>query len=106
MVSGIEISDWQSWLAGTAIFAIVNVVLKPIAMLASCCLIAATFGFFVLFVNTALLGFTAWVAGQLELNFVVEGFWSAFFGALVISAVSLIETLVIRKLRRVSEREQ
>ncbi len=105
IVSGIEINDWQSWLAGTAIFAIVNVVLKPIAMLASCCLIVATFGFFVLFVNTALLGLTAWVAGQLELNFVVDGFWSAFFGALIISAVSLIETLAIRKRRRVSERE-
>ena len=100
MVPGIEIGDWQSWLAGTAIFAIVNMLAKPLAMLVSCCLIMATFGLFVLVINTALLGATAWVAGQLELDFTVDGFWSAFFGALIISIVSVLGTIVIRRPRR------
>lgn len=100
IVPGIEIGDWQSWLAGTAIFAIVNMLLKPLAMLVSCCLIFATFGLFVLVINTALLGATAWVAGQLDLNFTVDGFWSAFFGALIISLVSLFASIVIRRPRR------
>jgi putative membrane protein len=100
IVPGIEIGDWQSWLAGTAIFAIVNMLLKPLAMLVSCCLIMATFGLFVLVINTALLGATGWVAGQLDLNFAVDGFWSAFFGALVISLVSLFASIVIRRPRR------
>ena len=100
MVPGIEIGDWQSWLAGTAIFAIVNMLLKPLAVLVSCCLIIGTFGLFVLVINTALLGATAWVAGQLDLDFTVDGFWSAFFGALIISIVSLVATIVIRRPRR------
>ncbi len=100
IVPGIEIGDWQSWLAGTAIFAIVNMLLKPLAMLVSCCLIFATFGLFVLVINTALLGATAWVAGQLDLNFTVDGFWSAFFGAPIISLVSLFASIVIRRPRR------
>ena len=99
IVPGIEIGDWQSLLAGTAIFAIVNMLLKPLAVLVSCCLIVVTFGLFVLIINTALLGATAWVAGQLDLNFTVDGFWSAFFGALIISIVSIFASVMIRRPR-------
>lgn len=89
LVPGIEVGDWQSLVAGTALFAIVNMLLRPIALALSCCLVVATFGLFVMVVNAAMLGATAWAAGQLGLNFRVEGFWSAVAGALVISAVSL-----------------
>ena len=74
--------------------------LKPLAMLVSCCVIVATFGLFVLVINTALLGATAWVAGQLSLEFTVDGFQSAFFGALIISLVSLFASIVIRRPRQ------
>ena len=97
VVPGIVIGDAPSLLAGAAIFAIVNMLLKPLAMLVSCCLIVATFGLFVLIINTALLGATAWVAGQLDLDFTVDGFWSAFFGAVVISAVSIFASIAIRR---------
>ena len=73
--------------------------LKPLAVLVSCCLIVVTFGLFVLIINTALLGATAWVAGQLDLNFTVDGFWSAFFGALIISIVSIFASVMIRRPR-------
>ena len=96
IVPGIHIADWQALLAGTAIFAIVNMLLRPLATLASCCLIVATFGLFLLVINTALLAASAWVAGQLSLEFTIDGFWSAFLGALVISLVSMIATVVVR----------
>jgi len=95
IVPGIEIGDWQSLLAGTAIFAIVNMLVRPVALLLTFCLVIVTFGLFVIIVNTAMLGATAWAAGQLDLNFVVEDFWSALFGALIISAVSFIATFVL-----------
>ena len=97
IVPGIEFGDVPSLLAATAIFAIVNMLLKPLAMLVSCCLIVATFGLFVLIVNTALLGATAWLAGQLDLDFTVDGFWSAFFGAIIISLVSIFASVAIRR---------
>lgn len=96
IVPGIVIDDWQSLVAGTAIFAIVNTLLKPLATMLSCCLILATFGLFVVVINAAMLGITAWAAGQLDLNFHVDGFWSAVFGALVISAVSIVAAMLIR----------
>ena len=99
-VPGIEIDDWQSLLAGTAIFAIVNALLRPLAYLLSCCLIVFTFGLFVIVVNAAMLGATAWTAGQLDLNFAVDGFWSAVGGSLIISAVSLVANIVARPRRR------
>lgn len=96
IVPGIDIGDTTSLLAGTAIFAIVNILLRPLATFFAFCLIIFTFGLFVLFINTALLGATAWVAGQLDLAFTIDGFWSAFFGALIISIVSMIASMTVR----------
>lgn len=96
IVPGIEIDDWQSLVAGTAIFAIVNTLLRPVLAALSCCLIILTFGLFVVVINAAMLGLTAWAAGQLELNFRVEDFWAAVFGALIISGVSLVAAMAIR----------
>ena len=96
IVPGIEIGDWQSLLAGTAIFAIVNMLVRPVALVLTFCLVIVTFGLFVIVVNTAMLGATAWAAGQLDLNFTVDGFWSALFGALIISAFSFIATFVLK----------
>jgi putative membrane protein len=94
LIPGIEVGDWQSLLAGTAIFAIVNMLLRPVALFLSCCLVVATFGLFVVVVNAAMLGVTAWAASRLGLNFTVDGFWSAIAGALVIGAVSLAAQLL------------
>lgn len=97
IVPGIHVDDWQSLVAGSAIFAIANMLLRPVAYLLSFCLIVATFGLFVLVVNALLLAATAWAAGQLGLNFTVDGFWSAFFGALIISLVSLFASIFVRR---------
>ncbi|MCK9486366.1 MAG: phage holin family protein [Dehalococcoidia bacterium] len=96
IVPGIEIGDTESLVLGTAIFAVVNMLLRPVATLFAFCLIILTFGLFVLIINTALLGATAWIAGQLDLAFTIDGFWSAFFGALIISLVSLVASTLVR----------
>ncbi len=94
LVPGIEIGDWQSLVAGTAIFAVVNMLLRPVALFLSCCLVVLTFGLFVLVVNAFMLVAAAWAAGRLGLNFRVESFWDALLGALVIAVVSLVAQLV------------
>ncbi|MFN8639187.1 MAG: phage holin family protein [Dehalococcoidia bacterium] len=94
LVPGVHVGDWQSLVAGTAIFAIVNMLLRPLAIFLSCCLVALSFGLFVLVVNALMLGVAAWAAARLGLDFRVDGFWAALFGALVISAVSLVGQLV------------
>jgi putative membrane protein len=99
IVPGIRIDDWPSLLAATAIFALVNIIVRPAAIFVSFCLIALTFGLFILVINAALLAATAWVAGQLDLAFHVDGFWPAMFGAIIISLVSFFATMSLRVLR-------
>ena len=94
LVPGVHIGDWQSLVAGTAIFAIVNALLKPLAALVSCCLVVVTFGLFVVVINAGMLLVSAWAAGRLGLDFRVDGFWAALLGSLVISVVSLLATVV------------
>ena len=94
IVPGVHVDDWQSLVVGTALFAIVNALLKPLATFVSCFLIVATFGLFLLVLNAAMLALAAWIAGTLGMNFRVDGFWAAMFGALVISVVSLAASLI------------
>lgn len=77
------------------IFAIVNALIKPIVLVLSCPIVVLTLGLFTLVINTAMLALTAWLAGLFGLPFVIDGFWPAFFGALIISVVSFILSLVL-----------
>ena len=53
-------------------------------------LLLLTLGVFLLVINAALLMLTSWVADQLHLGWHVDGFWSAFWGALIVSIVCFI----------------
>ncbi|MFA7296936.1 MAG: phage holin family protein [Dehalococcoidia bacterium] len=94
IVPGVHVDDWQSLVVGTALFAIVNTLFKPLAAFVSCFLIVATFGLFLLVLNAAMLALAAWLAGVLGMNFRVDGFRAAVFGALVISLVSVAASLI------------
>lgn len=72
------------------IFGIVNALVRPLFALATAPLILFTLGLFLLVINSLLLWFTSWLAGLLELGWNVDGFWSAFWGALIVSVVSFI----------------
>jgi putative membrane protein len=71
-----------------AIIAIVNAYLRPVAMLLSLPAIILTLGLFIFVVNALMLLFVSWLAEQADLGFRVDGFWTAVFGAIVISIVS------------------
>ena len=49
-----------------------------------------TLGLFTLVVNAGMLWLSSWIAGKLGVGFHVEGVLAAFFGALLISVVSLV----------------
>jgi putative membrane protein len=91
-VRGVRVGDWQALLVSTAIFAIVHTFVRPILLWLTCPLQVLTLGLFTLLLNAAMLALTAWAAGQLEIDFSVDGFWAAFLGALLISATGLVLT--------------
>jgi putative membrane protein len=63
-----------------------------------------TLGLFLILINTALLALTAWIAGKFDsIRFDIDGFWAAFWGAVIISLVSFILSRVINP-KKIAER--
>ena len=90
-LTGAEIQDKVlTILAVALIFGLVNSIVKPLFKFAAAPLVLLTLGLFLMVINGLLLMFTSWVAGQLNLGWHVDGFWSAFWGALIVSIVSFI----------------
>ncbi len=78
------------------IFGVINTTLRPITKLLTCPLILVTLGLFALVVNGLMLWLTSTLAAQFGINFHVAGFVPAFWGALVVSIVSTVLSMVVR----------
>lgn len=87
--------DFGSLLAVTLIFGIINAVIKPFVKVATCPAFLVTLGLFTFVVNALMLLLTGWLAGVLNVDFRVDGFGPAFWGAIVISLVSYLLSLFI-----------
>lgn len=81
---GIHAEGWVPLVFMALFLGVINAVLRPVLLVLSLPFILVTLGFFILIVNTLLF----WFAGGLVPGFHVAGFWSAFFGSLVVSIVS------------------
>jgi putative membrane protein len=80
------------------LFGLANALVRPIIILLTCPLIILSLGLFVLIINTIMLSLTIWLSGPeiLNLGLSSSGFWSTFFGAIVISVVSSIINLLVK----------
>jgi putative membrane protein len=91
LVSGITFQGgWAGFLGVALVFGLVNAVVKPVLFFFSLPAIFLTLGLFYFVVNAFALWITAGISGSLGLGFKVDGFWAAFFGALVVSLVNLV----------------
>jgi putative membrane protein len=87
VVKGIHYDKPLDLLVAALVLGIFNSVLRPILMLLTFPLVLFTLGLFRLVIN----GFLLYVVGSLlQPHFRVDGFWDAFWGALIISLVSSI----------------
>lgn len=98
-VPGIEITDQNGWFAVllmAAIFGLVNAFIRPLLTLLSCPLILLTLGLFTLVINAFCLWLSSWVAQTwFGAGFVVDGFWPALFGGIVVSIVSFLLSMFL-----------
>lgn len=75
------------------VFTLVNAVVKPIVQLLSLPLTIITLGLFLLVVNALMLMLTGWITTTFQpfgAEYVVSGFWAAFFGAIVVGLVNWV----------------
>lgn len=77
------------------IFAAVNAVLRPILKTFTLPITCLTLGLFTFVINGLLLLLTSFIAAQLDLGFIVDGFLSALIGAVVISVASTLVSIVL-----------
>lgn len=71
-----------------AIFGAINAFIAPVIKFLSLPFIILTLGLALIVINALMLLLAAWIAEQADLGFVVNGFWTAVGGAIVISLVS------------------
>lgn len=100
LVTGIRF-EYSDALSGTlqmlgvaAIFSLMNSVVKPFLQFFGTCFIILTFGLFLWVINAAMLMLTSWAAGLFGLGWYVDGWGTAFVGALLLTIVSMIATAV------------
>jgi putative membrane protein len=83
------------------IFGLVNALIRPIITILTCPLIILTLGLGTLLINTAMFALTGWLGEQFSIGFnITGGFWSAFFGALIVTIVSAVLSAVLGGGRR------
>lgn len=86
-VPGVVVQEGiESYLLIAVIFAVINVLVKPVLKLLSFPLLLLTLGLFLIVINAALFGLTALLTSRLD----VEGVGPAFLAAIIISAVTWV----------------
>lgn len=91
---------WVPFLGVALVFGVVNAIIGPVAKLLTFPLIIVTLGIFALVVNGLMLWLTSSLSTALGLGFHVDGFWAAFWGALVVSIVSTLLSMVVKDKNR------
>lgn len=84
------------WIA--LIFGLVNALLGPLLKFLSCGLIVLTLGLFTLVINTFLFWLTYVISRSLGLGLIIADpvWWNAFLGAIVVSIVSFIMSMILK----------
>ena len=97
IVPGINyIGEWTGILWLALIFGLLNALVRPLLKFLTCPLILLTLGLFTFLINAGMLLLTSNIGQSLGIGFTVDGFWQALLGSLVISAVSVVMTLILR----------
>ena len=92
IIHGIRYDSVASLIGAALLLGILNAFLRPILLILSAPLILLTLGLFILVVN----GLMLFVVPGIVIGFHVDGFWSAFWGAIVISIVSWMLSAFLR----------
>jgi putative membrane protein len=91
LIQGITIQNGWALIFAAFVVGFLNAFLRPILLLLTLPLNILTLGFFTFVINAAMILFTAGIVG----GFSVDGFWTAFLAAIVMSIVSFILNILL-----------
>ena len=84
LVPGVSAASTQALVWAAIALGLINAFVRPILVLLTLPFTILTLGLFLLLLNAAMLNLAGWFVDGFE----VVGFWSAVFGAIVVSIVS------------------
>jgi len=91
LIPGVWIEGTGNFILAAFLLGLVNAIVRPLVFVMTLPLSIVTLGLFIFVLNAAMFGL---VAAMLD-NFQVAGFWSAFFGAIIISITSTVASWYI-----------
>ncbi len=91
IVPGLAIGGPLPALGAGLVLGLINAVVRPILIVLTLPVTLLTLGLFIFVLN----GLCLWLTSWLVRGFVVSGFWSAVFGALIVSIVSWLLTAFV-----------
>lgn len=91
LIAGVWIEGTGSFILAAFLLGLVNSFVRPLMFFLTLPLTIVTMGLFIFVLNAAMFGL---VAAMLD-NFHVSGFWSALFGAIIVSITSTVASWYI-----------
>lgn len=85
IIPGISIAGFMSAMLACVVIGLINAFIKPLLMFISLPINFLTIGLFTLVINALLLMLAGWITPGL----IVDNFWSAFFGAIILSVAAV-----------------
>jgi len=96
--NGITVIDdnWLSFVWMALILGLLNAFLRPLLYILTCLFNIITLGLFTLIINTFLFWLTGVIGATFHIGFLVDNFWAAFLGGLIVSIVSIVLTMLFK----------
>lgn len=92
-ISGIEVSGFYIAFITAVIMGLINISIRPLVKLLTLPISIITLGIFALVINALFF----WFVSSFIQGFSVNGFWPAFWGALVMSVTSWLTNWLLHK---------
>jgi len=91
LLDGIHVSGFPAAFLAAAMLGFLNAFFRPILLILTLPINILSLGFFTFVINAAMLK----MASSVIPGFVVQGFWTAIFGSLIVSIVSFSVTMLV-----------
>jgi putative membrane protein len=93
LLPGVHVVDFKSALLAAAVLGVINTFIRPVLMLLTLPITLLTLGLFSIVLNALMFALAAYFLS----GFNVDGFWSAFLGAILFGVLSwAANTLLLR----------
>ena len=104
LVPGISYGTPKDLALMALVVGLVNAIITPVVKFLSCPFIILTLGLVIPIINALMLLLATKIASMFGINFRVEGFWAALFGAILVSIVSIVLGAITGAFRRDEKR--